>query len=69
MKVAIVKYNAGNIASVRNALARLGVESEVTDEGAVLRRADKVIFPGVGEASTASELTMSESRSWTDGHC
>jgi len=53
MKVAIVKYNAGNIASVQNALGRLGVESIVSDDADVLRRADKVIFPGVGEASTA----------------
>ena len=53
MKVAIVKYNAGNICSVTNALNRLGVECEVTDDAAVLRSAEKVIFPGVGEASTA----------------
>lgn len=53
MKVAIVKYNAGNVASVQNALGRLGVESVVSDDADVLRRADKVIFPGVGEASTA----------------
>lgn len=53
MKVAIVKYNAGNIASVQNALGRLGVVSDVTDDADVLRQADKVIFPGVGEASTA----------------
>lgn len=55
MNVAIVKYNAGNIASVQNALGRLGVESEVTDDADVLSRADKVIFPGVGEASTAMQ--------------
>ncbi len=53
MKVAIVKYNAGNTESVANALRRLGVESIVTDDHAALRTADKVIFPGVGEASTA----------------
>lgn len=53
MLVAIVKYNAGNIASVQNALGRLGVESIVSDDADVLRQADKVIFPGVGEASTA----------------
>lgn len=53
MKVAIVKYNAGNIASVTNALGRLGVETLVTDVPEVLKSADKVIFPGVGEASTA----------------
>lgn len=55
MKVAIVKYNAGNIASVQNALGRLGVESEVTDDADALSRAGKVIFPGVGEASTAMQ--------------
>lgn len=53
MKVAIVKYNAGNIQSVKNALNRLGVESVVTDDAESLRHADKVIFPGVGEASSA----------------
>ncbi len=55
MKVAIVKYNAGNIESVKNALNRLNVESVVSDDVSVLRYADKVIFPGVGEASTAME--------------
>lgn len=53
MKVAIVKYNAGNTASVANALIRLGVEPLVTDDADGLRAADKVIFPGVGEASSA----------------
>ncbi len=53
MKVAIVKYNGGNTASVANALIRLGVEPLVTDDANELRVADKVIFPGVGEASTA----------------
>ena len=53
MKVAIVKYNAGNIQSVTNALNRLGVESAVTDDAETLRTADKIIFPGVGEASSA----------------
>ena len=53
MRVAIVKYNAGNTASVANALVRLGVEPVVTDDADDLRAADKVIFPGVGEASTA----------------
>ncbi len=55
MKVAIVKYNAGNIASVQNALGRLNVSTEVTDDPDVLSRSDKVIFPGVGEASTAMQ--------------
>lgn len=51
--IAIVKYNAGNISSVQNALARLGYKSIVTNDRAVLEKADKVIFPGVGEASSA----------------
>ena len=55
MRVAIVKYNAGNIQSVAFALNRLGIEPEISDDPAVLRAADKVIFPGVGEASTAME--------------
>jgi glutamine amidotransferase len=53
MKVAIVKYNAGNVESVKNALGRLGIEPVLTDDAATLRAADKVIFPGVGEASSA----------------
>ena len=53
MKVAIVKYNAGNVASVKNALHRLGIEPVLTDEAEALESADKIIFPGVGEASTA----------------
>ena len=53
MKVAVVKYNAGNIFSVMNALRRMGVEPLLTDDAEALRRADKVIFPGQGEASTA----------------
>ncbi len=52
MKVAIIKYNAGNIFSVDYALKRLGVEPIVTDDKEVLSSADKVIFPGVGEAET-----------------
>ena len=53
MKVAIVDYGAGNIQSLRFALDRLGVESVLTANSEVLRTADKVIFPGVGEASSA----------------
>lgn len=53
MKIAVVKYNAGNIESVKNAINRLGIEPVVTDEAESLQSADKVIFPGVGEASTA----------------
>lgn len=53
MKVAIIKYNAGNIFSVLYALKRIGVEAIVTDDFDTIRSADKVIFPGVGEASSA----------------
>ena len=55
MKVAVVKYNAGNIYSVLNALRRLGVEPLLTDDPAELRRADRVLFPGQGEARGAME--------------
>ena len=51
--IAIIKYNAGNIRSVQNALNRLGCDSIITDDAAEIRAADKVIFPGVGEATTA----------------
>ena len=53
MRVAVVKYNAGNIFSVMNALRRLGVEPLLTDDPRELQQADRVIFPGQGEASTA----------------
>lgn len=53
MSVAIVKYNAGNIRSVVNALKRLGVAPILTDDPVELMNADKVLFPGQGEASTA----------------
>jgi glutamine amidotransferase len=52
VQVAIVKYNAGNIFSVVNALRRLGVEPLLTDKAEELQRADRVLFPGQGEAST-----------------
>ena len=52
MKVAVIKYNAGNIRSVDYALKRLGVEAVITSDKEVLKAADKVIFPGVGEAET-----------------
>lgn len=55
MNVAIVKYNAGNIYSVVNALRRLGVEPLLTDDAEQLRAADRVIFPGQGEARGAME--------------
>lgn len=50
--IVIIKYNAGNIESVKNALNRLGVNAEITADHDKIRNADKVIFPGVGEAST-----------------
>ncbi|WP_143307843.1 imidazole glycerol phosphate synthase subunit HisH [Chitinophaga vietnamensis] len=53
MKTVIIKYNAGNIRSVQFALERLGVTGIVTDDKEEILSADKVIFPGVGEASTA----------------
>jgi imidazole glycerol-phosphate synthase subunit HisH len=53
MKIVIIKYNAGNIRSVLFALERIGVEGLVTDEPDLIRSADKIIFPGVGEASSA----------------
>jgi glutamine amidotransferase len=53
MNVAIVKYNAGNIRSVVNGLNRLGIEPLLTDDADALRKADKVLFPGQGEAATA----------------
>lgn len=49
--IVIVKYNAGNIRSVNNALVRLGHEGLITADPELIRKADKVIFPGVGEAS------------------
>lgn len=55
MNIAVIKYNAGNVHSVRIALQRLGIEPEVTDDVQKIRAADKVIFPGVGEASSAME--------------
>src|ERR1700679_3701888 len=55
MKLVIIKYNAGNIQSVLYALERIGREALVTDDPAAIREADKVIFPGVGEASTAMD--------------
>ena len=55
MKVVIIKYNAGNICSVDYALKRLGVDAEISADPAVIRSADKVIFPGVGEAETTME--------------
>ena len=58
MKVAVVKYNAGNIRSVDYALKRLGVEAVITADKEELQSADKVIFPGVGEAETTMNHLM-----------
>jgi glutamine amidotransferase len=52
MKLAIIKYNAGNIQSVSFALERLGIDFTITESAEEIRKADRVIFPGVGEAST-----------------
>ncbi len=53
MNIAILKYNAGNVRSVQIALERLGIVATLTDDHDVLLSADRVIFPGVGEASSA----------------
>lgn len=55
MNVAIVKYNAGNVYSVVNALKRLGIDPLLTDDAEELMKADRVLFPGQGEASGAME--------------
>lgn len=56
MNVVIINYNAGNVQSVKNTLVRLGIEPELSADEEQIRKADKVIFPGVGEASTAMEF-------------
>lgn len=53
MKVAILQYNAGNVLSVQNAFKRLGIAAEITSDPDRLSSADRVVFPGVGEASSA----------------
>ncbi|MEI6189274.1 MAG: imidazole glycerol phosphate synthase subunit HisH [Chitinophagia bacterium] len=55
MRIVIIQYNAGNIQSVLYALERIGVSAIVTDHADLIQTADKVIFPGVGEASTAMQ--------------
>jgi len=60
MKVAIVQYNAGNVQSVLYALERLGVQATLTSSQEELAAADKVIFPGVGEASSAMQFLKSK---------
>lgn len=60
MKVAIIKYNAGNVQSVLYALQRLGIDASVTDDPDEIKMADKVIFPGVGNAFSAMEYLKSK---------
>lgn len=60
MEVAIVKYNAGNIYSVVNALRQLGIEPLVTDDVEALQRADRVLFPGQGNARTTMDSLRSK---------
>ena len=60
MNIVIIKYNAGNIESVKNALLRLGVKAEITGDHNKIVAADKVIFPGVGEASTTMAFLKKE---------
>lgn len=67
MEVAIIKYNAGNICSVDYALRRLGVEPLITADKGQLAKADKVIFPGVGEAFTTMEYL--KAKQMTDFIC
>lgn len=55
MEIAIVKYNAGNMFSVVNALKRLGITPQITDEAEQLQKADRVLFPGQGNAKTAMD--------------
>ncbi len=55
MKVAIIKYHAGNVLSVQYALQRIGADAVVTDDAETIRKADKVIFPGVGHAGPAMQ--------------
>jgi len=55
MDIAIIKYNAGNIQSVLYALERIGATARVTDDADLIRSADRVIFPGVGEAASAMQ--------------
>ena len=53
MKIVIINYGAGNIQSIKFAIQRLGYEAVLSDDPEVIKNADKVIFPGVGEASSA----------------
>ncbi|MCF7884962.1 MAG: imidazole glycerol phosphate synthase subunit HisH [Candidatus Marinimicrobia bacterium] len=55
MNVIIIKYGAGNVYSVKTALNRMGIEPSISDKTTDIRKADKVLFPGVGEASSAMQ--------------
>ena len=59
MKIAIIDYGAGNIQSIKFAIKRLGYDAVLTDDEAEIKAADKVIFPGVGEASSAMKMLKS----------
>src|SRR5438046_273458 len=61
MDIVIIKYNAGNVQSVQYALERLGYKSIVTDDHQQIKNADKVIFPGVGNAYSAMESLKEKS--------
>lgn len=60
MDVAIVKYNAGNIYSVVNAMKRLGINPILTDDAEMLQKADRVLFPGQGQAKEAMEYLKAQ---------
>lgn len=59
MKIAIIDYGAGNIQSIKFAISRLGFKADLTDKEEEIQKADKVIFPGVGEASSAMQKLKS----------
>lgn len=58
MNIVIIKYNAGNVQSLQFALNRIGVDAVITDDKGLIKNADRVIFPGVGEASTAMKYLV-----------
>ncbi|TXD84130.1 imidazole glycerol phosphate synthase subunit HisH [Subsaximicrobium wynnwilliamsii] len=60
MKIVIIDYGAGNTKSVQFAMKRLGVEAILSDDAEIIKNADKVIFPGVGEASSAMKMLASK---------
>lgn len=61
MNIVIINYNAGNTSSVQYALERLGASSTISDNAETISNADKVIFPGVGEASSAMAYLRAKS--------